>query len=499
MSRTRFHRRFPLFALALASLVACGCDGDQYHATIQRTSFGIPHITAQDWGSLGFGEGYAAAEDHLCSIVDQVVRVRSERAKYFGAGEDNRHLISDVAMRALEVRERAALDMETYPGELQSLHEGYVAGFNHYLSETGVENVRGWCRGQPWVGPIELLDLASYSRSLIMGSTQFAGPIVVAEPPGTTGEVALGPADFQDDLGASNGWAIGSDRSESGRGMLVANPHYPWVGSNRFWEKHLVIPGEFESYGVGLLGIPGTMIGFNENIAWTHTVSSGPRYTLYRVPLKAGDHTTYLFDGEERAMSSREISVQVLQDDGSLEEVTRRVYFTHHGPVLSFSGFEWTGDFAFAIRDANLDNNEAPVQWLAMQRAQNMDEFQEAHARYAGMPWVNTISTSAEGRAWYTDVSATPSLSAQAVEAWLEMTRTDRQIGGALAGGILLLDGGDSRFEWVDHAAARDPGILPFSSLPQLERRDYVFNANDSYWLANSDELLEGLDPLLAL
>ena len=62
----------------------------RYEVEIRRTSHGIPHITAKDYGSLGFGEGYAFAQDHLCSLADQVVKARGERAKYFGAGENNR-------------------------------------------------------------------------------------------------------------------------------------------------------------------------------------------------------------------------------------------------------------------------------------------------------------------------------------------------------------------------------------------------------------------------
>jgi acyl-homoserine lactone acylase PvdQ len=39
-----------------------------YKARIRRTSFGIPHIEAANPASLGFGEGYTQAEDHLCTI-----------------------------------------------------------------------------------------------------------------------------------------------------------------------------------------------------------------------------------------------------------------------------------------------------------------------------------------------------------------------------------------------------------------------------------------------
>ena len=34
-----------------------------YEATVYRTDGGIPHIVAADHGSLGFGTGYAMAED----------------------------------------------------------------------------------------------------------------------------------------------------------------------------------------------------------------------------------------------------------------------------------------------------------------------------------------------------------------------------------------------------------------------------------------------------
>jgi len=32
---------------------------DNYRAQVFRTSYGIPHIKATDWGSLGYGYGYA--------------------------------------------------------------------------------------------------------------------------------------------------------------------------------------------------------------------------------------------------------------------------------------------------------------------------------------------------------------------------------------------------------------------------------------------------------
>jgi acyl-homoserine-lactone acylase len=56
----------------------------------------------------------------------------------------------------------------------------------------------------------------------------------------------------------------------------------------------------------------------------------------------------------------------------------------------------------------------------------------------------------------------------------------------------VLLDGSTSLYEWQEVPGARDPGLVPFEAMPMVERTDYVFNANDSFWLSNADELLEG-------
>ncbi len=468
-----------------------------YSAEIRRTSHGIPHITARNYGSLGFGEGYAFAQDHLCSLADQVVKANGERARYFGSGEGNRHLNNDVAMLAIDVRSMAEAMYKSMEREQREVLEGYVAGYNQYLREVGVAGVGGWCRGQEWVKPITVIELLTYNQSVVVTMTNFAEMIATAKPP--KGETAYAaPASIPEFEQASNGWALGSERSASGRGMLLANPHYPWVGSNRFWEKHLTIPGELDVYGVALLGLPGVSIGFNKSVAWTHTVSAGKRFTIYSLDLAPGNPTKYLYDGKEREMTSRLIAVKVRQADGSLKTVEQRVYFSHYGPILNFPGIGWSAKRAVTIRDANANNFGAMPQWMAMNRARNLEEFKAAHAKYNAMPWVNTIATSADGRAWYTDSAATPNLSAAAIATLMKKKDSDLMTKTAWDRGLPLLNGSDSVNEWVSDPSTRE-GVIPYSKIPQLERKDYVFNANDSFWLANPRQLLTGFSPLQGL
>ena len=479
-------RKLLLFALPALCLAQV-----HYDAHIRRTSYGIPHIEAKDFGSLGFGEGYAQAEDHLCSIADQVVKARGERAKYFGAGKNDEYLNTDVGLKAMGLVERGAATMQKQPQELRDWYEGFVAGYNQYLAETGRDKVGGWCKGADWVVPITAVDLQAYQQLVLLVTTTFAQQIATAEPPkeGTAAKAVIPWA--APDL-ASNGWGIGKDLSASGRGMLLANPHYPWVGSNRFWEKHLTVPGKLDIYGVGLLGTPGVAIGFNKDVAWTHTVSAGKRFTIYALDLADSNPTAYRYDKETRAMTQKTIRAEVKQADGSLKTVARTVWFSHYGPVLNLANLGWTKQRAYAVRDTNWDNSTGPSQWLAMERAHSMKEFQEAHAKYQGLPWVNTISTSKEGVAWYIDDASTPNLSAEAIKMWHERRKSDAMTARLDSQGIVLLRGSDSRFEWQADAGARSPGVVPYAHQPQISRTDYVFNSNDSFWLANAKALLTG-------
>src|SRR5215210_7053627 len=55
--------------------------------SIVRDSAGIPHISARDFYRLGVGEGYAFAEDNLCTLAEDFVTVRGERSRNFGPDE----------------------------------------------------------------------------------------------------------------------------------------------------------------------------------------------------------------------------------------------------------------------------------------------------------------------------------------------------------------------------------------------------------------------------
>ena len=474
-----------------------------YSAQITRTEFGIPHIVADDWGSLGFGQGYAYSQDRACTLIDQIIKVRGERAKFFGPGENDRNIDSDFAYRHLHLVDDAAERFGDQSERVADMVRGYVAGFNAALETDGAS---GWCAGEAWVRPITVDELYANLNdiTLFASAGNLIGPIATAQPPeaatsdttpDTTPDTTLaGTTDTTTTLG-SNGWAIGSAGSATGGGMLIANPHFPWEGEKRLWESQLTLTtGELNVYGVGLTGVPGVLIGFNDSVAWTHTVSAGYRMTLYDLQLTPGDPTSYVYGDETKQMTSEAIEIEVLRDGATTTE-TRTLYDSHYGPMLNLP-FGWSDTTAYTMRDANIDNTDILDQFLGMDTATGMDEFIDAHRTANGIPWVNTVATSADGRAWYADTAATPNLSTEAIAGWQAEVDAGGLAKTVLDNGAILLHGSDPTNEWVDDPTATRPGILPFDQQPQLERDDFVFNANDSHWLANPAELLTGFSPL---
>ncbi|MGK4579324.1 penicillin acylase family protein [Kitasatospora sp. HPMI-4] len=505
-------------ALLPASASAAAPDTGSLHdhgytAQIGRTEYGIPHIQAQDYGSLGYGYGYAFAQDNLCQLADQVVTLRGERSRYLDpsarASDGTPNLASDTYYQGLR---RAGtvqrlLDRPAPLGptaELRRMVEGYAAGYNRYLRDTGVAKLPDpTCRGKAWVGPITALDLWSlvYDINGNAGAEGFKQSIATATPPAAggpaepsalTAPAAGAPAvpaapvaptgsavPAKVDLG-SNGWALGRDVTRGHDSMLLANPHLPWIGSHRFYQVQLTIPGELDVSGAGLYGTPLVEIGHTRNLAWTHTTSYADHASLYRLSLVPGDPTGYLVDGKAERMGRQTVPVTVRGADGRLSTVTRTLYTSRYGPVLAD---QWTGTNAYAIRDVNADNLRSMNEWLAMDRSQSLAQLQQAHRTYQGVPWTYTIATDTSGTTYFTDSSTVPNV-------------TDAQLKRCALPAVHdepgILDGSTSACDLGSDPDAIVPGIFGPANQPKLTRTDYVANSNNDSYLANLDAPITG-------
>lgn len=486
----------------------------QFAAEVTRTSYGVVHVKADDFSGVGYGLAYSYAEDNICMLADSFLTVRGERSRYFGADARATKPVNGEYGAALDFMDLRNEDSDFFfkgyldiaqlragyaagSGEVRQLLRGYAAGYNRYLRERGASLPQA-CKGAPWVKPINEDDvMLLIAEKALHGTGEVFAAEIVAAARDTTGNVPLaaqaGPvaaapasAPFVPRLQgsmASNALAIGKGASGNGRGILLGNPHYPWTSTDRFYQLHATIPGSYDVMGVSLGGLPIVVIGFNKDLAWTHTVTKAVHFTTFRLARDRAEPMRYMLDGVPQWLQVREVAVDVLQPDGSLRQKRRAFYFSLLGAVMAVPGEPQGQDAFLVLGDPNRNNTRLMEQWIAIGRAASVQELKRQLDRVLGLPWVNTVAADRAGGALYADASVVPH------------QRADKFGNGCLLlAPLLMFDGASSACRWGRDDGAPD-GIFGGANAPVLQRDDYVANSNDGYWLSHARHPLVGPAP----
>ncbi|MGW0119709.1 penicillin acylase family protein [Streptomyces sp. NPDC003327] len=538
--RTRL-RHLALTGTALAAVVAAlpaGSAADSagrghrpsdggLSAVIRYTEYGIPHIVARDYANLGFGTGWAQAADQVCVLADGFVTVDGERSRHFGAAaapdgslsSATTNLSSDLYFRGVrDAGTVEALLRTPAPAgpsrQLKELMRGWAAGYNAWLRKNRITDPA--CAGAAWVRPVTALDVArrGFAVSVLGGQGRAVDGITAARPPAAA---AAGPqgsnartasvADPGPDPEAaaeaaralfapenatmgSNAVAFSGATTANGRGLLLGNPHYPWQGGRRFWQSQQTIPGELNVSGASLLGTTVVNIGFNDKVAWSHTVATGVPLNLHQLTPAPGDPTAYLVDGRPERMVPRTVTVTV--KDGA--PVTRTQWWTRYGPVVAGLGaslpLPWTATTAYALNDPNALNLRGSDTALGFAKARSTRDVAATLDRVQGLPWVNTIAADSAGHTFFSQAQVLPRITDELA------ARCSTPLGRATypASGVAVLDGSRSDCALGSDPDAVQPGTFGPARLPVLRDAPYAVNSNDSAWLTNADRPLTGYE-----
>lgn len=508
----------------VATLVVCygtlstaAAHQEHYEVSVKRTSDGVPHIEASSWGNLGFGEGYTQAQDELCTLADSFVTWRGERSAAFGgemlATEHSllgrpKNLDSDFFFKSILDTPLLKKFESQQPAAIRSLVKGYSAGFNQYLNELRIgraQETHSRCRNQSYVREITSDDV--YRRMLTLnlagGDLEFLEAIVTASPPRTRptilkqGGQVSNPIKGEARFGiGSNALAFGSKNTVDGKSILFGNPHWFWTGPDRFYQTHLIIPGTLNVAGASFLGVPLVSIGFNSNIAWTHTVSTARRFGIFQLLLSRDDPTIYQYNGKWERMSVKRIRVRDVEPGRGSRWISRSLYQTRFGPMLNLSSvspaLSWTTRRGFAIRDVNADNFKTFTNYLEWSQAKSLNQFITIQKNLKATPWVNTLAIGkSDPRVWFSDIGAIPNTPDALVE---KCTTHLGKLFDAYFPGVPFFNGTLSQCFWGKNVADES---LPVTRMPSLLSPDYVGNFNDSYWLTNPHTPLVGYDSVL--
>jgi len=160
-------------------------------------------------------------------------------------------------------------------------------------------------------------------------------------------------------------------RSASKCAMLLGGPQMGFSVPQISHEVHLMGPG-LNVMGMGFAGVPGVLIGMNENLAWTTTSAGADVEDIFVEKLNPANQYQYWHKGAWRDMERRVERIEVR----GAQPVEFEVFRTVHGPVI-----KWDKDKGVAYAHAmNYWKRETQTirAMAGFWRARNVTEFARA-------------------------------------------------------------------------------------------------------------------------
>jgi acyl-homoserine-lactone acylase len=361
--------RIKAFATTTLALILCLVSvstgqGQQQETEILWDTWGVPHIYASSEQQAFRAYGYAQMEAHGDLLLKFYAAARGRAAEVYGAD----FVGLDKATRTLGIPDRGGQWYTLQTPAFKANLDAFVAGINEYAAQHSDMLTAESESVLPVTGPDVMAHVARvFTQFLAVYTECFNLPElnIDAQP-------------------ASNGWALGPQRTASGNAMLLVNPHLAWVDRfERFFEAQIVAPG-VNFTGVTMVGLPVPVLGFDDHHGWTHTVNTADACDLYVLDVQ-GDQ--YVLDGQLRTFEMTTETLKVRQEDGSLDEEVITIRGTVHGPVFAIGGA------MTAVRVNGVEINPIaglPEQWWRMVRANTLDQFLTALGANQ-IPMLNTI------------------------------------------------------------------------------------------------------------
>ena len=190
-----------------------------------------------------------------------------------------------------------------------------------------------------------------------------------------------------------------------------------------------------------------------------------------------------------RQPKRRTVEIVVKRKGGKLDRVTEDLYRTREGYVLDAADalMPWLPTSFWALRDANAEHLRTVDTFHLMAKARNVRDLLRKQDRGGGCPGSTPRPRTARGNVLYADHSVVPNVPDDLATACMTpVGNVLNQVAGLPADG----NRADRRVRGAP-TRTQPAGVFGPDNLPHTFRKDWVINANDSYWLPNP-EALEG-------
>ncbi|MGW5130312.1 penicillin acylase family protein [Streptomyces sp. NPDC004135] len=266
----------------------------------------------------------------------------------------------------------------------------------------------------------------------------------------------------------SNSWVVSGEHTITGKPLLANDPHLGPSLPSVWYQMGLHCRSvsstcQYDVSGYTFAGMPGVIIGHNQDIAWGMTNSGVDVTDLYLEKITGAG---YLYDGKVKPFETREETIKVA--GGPAKKIVVRE--TNNGPLLSDRDEELVkvgkkatvdtaapdrGDgYGVALRWTALQPGTSMEAVFAMGKARNWTDFRKAAALFE-VPSQNLVYADTEGNIGYTLPGRIP-------------TRAEDYDGS------LPAPGWDPKYRWT--------GYIPRDALPYEYNPDrgYIVTANQA-------------------
>ncbi|WP_342557128.1 penicillin acylase family protein [Lysinibacillus sp. FSL P4-0201] len=392
--------------------------------TVTRDEKGVPHIFAKTDADLYRAQGYVQAQDRLFQM-DLARRQASGRlSEIIGEATIN----TDKHFRTFSLRDAAEKSLAAYDDESKQVLEWYAEGVNAFIAQAKESNTLSYefallgYEPEEWtvvdsltIGKYMAYDLGGNwntlafrhwalqnfdeekAKELFIKYPENASAIIEANiqnPVAVAGQFSaeMLPNEFN----GSNNWVVSGDKTKSGMPILADDPHLGLSTPSIWYQMHLQSPQQNVS-GVIFAGIPGIILGHNDEIAWGVTNVGPDVQDLYIEIPNPDNPTQFRYDGKWEQAEVRDESIKV--KDG--ETVDFEVVVTRHGPIMTDLAFKDTEPTAqFSMQWTALQPTAELRAVLGFNKAKTWGDFEKALEDFKA-PAQNFVFASKDGTIAY--------------------------------------------------------------------------------------------------
>lgn len=363
MTHVCFRAAHTVLAFALLTL-GYSLNALALEASIERDTYGVPHVYGATDADAAFGLAYAQAEDAWPIMEGSLPFFRGNAGRY----EGQEGAQSDYLVKWLDLWGTLDRDYErVLSPEIRAYVEAFAAGFNAFARDHTDEIEH------PELLPVTGKDIVAghmLRHPLFYG---FDGPVLELfgdTRPNTVSKAPYNPKP-KDPIG-SNATAVAPSRTDDGSTYLIINSHQPLTGPVAWYEAHIESGEGLNIMGGLFPGAPTMGVGFTQEHGWGATVNKPDLVDVYLLEMNPDNENQYLLDGQWRDLDVSTVKLKLKLWGFLPWSVSREVLRSAHGPALR------TDHGVYAIRYAGIDEMKQVEQWLAMNKAKNFEEWQAA-------------------------------------------------------------------------------------------------------------------------